>query len=224
MQSLIKLQEHEDDPVAAFWGDIEEKFPLLDEGEEMNSVLGLIGTLCGMVGSIVTIVGLTWPALTMWKGVNEVGWWEWSFAALLAGSLGFQLFGLVKFLMAAEEPNGARAFRSWRTNLLGQGLHTIIQLANMLVWAVIVILAQSFVIKLLEFAFHLSGIVLALLGLWLVFYQQNWWWNLDPEGAMRYVDNWDFWGNDDHWDEILKEDAHHGDHDHDADVEAEEEF
>jgi hypothetical protein len=213
MQSLIKLQEHEDDVEASFWGAFE-TMPEENGDEDLNKVLGLVGVCLGHLGAISAMVGYAWPWLDKANALT-LKWYDWLFFALISLALLFEVFGLIKFIMAAEEPNEATIFRAWRTNFLAQGTHTIVQIASFVTWMILVFLAQNLLNRMIDFIFMLAGILLAGAGLYFTFYVQWWWWNWDETGALRFDHPWELFGDDRYYEPK-------GDNDDDEDALAEE--
>ena len=140
-----------------------------------------------------------WPWLA--GGVfSNIKWHEWFFFALLVASLSFQVFGVVRYFYAASDPNARRTFRNWRTNFLTQSTHMLLQIASFTTWMIVVYIAREWFSRRGDFVFQLVGLVLAGFGLWLTFFNQNWWWNYDELGMLRH-EKWVFFASDRFFDE-----------------------
>lgn len=187
-----------------FWGFFEDK-PAdgFTNGEEDNKLLGLIGIIMGHLAPILMIIGFVYPGFA--GGAAALGWWTWIFVAVGAIILGFELYGLVLWIFADEDPNKHAIFRTWRWNFLFHGISAIAHFAAMVTILIIVIVAGTFateyvgfILVLLSFLFAAGALVLIMFGL------KGWWYNWDPEGELQYNMDWSLFGTDpeDHDDDM----------------------
>jgi hypothetical protein len=190
--------EAEENPFWAFFED----GPFIGEDDaEMNSLIGLIGIIVGHVGSLLSIVGYLYPAFL--GGIAAISWSSWIFMGLMVASLGFQVWGLLTWIWADANENWATTLRSWRTNLVGQGVAAVMAFLGMSTFIVVAVINANFLAVILSFGLIIGGFVLCAAGLVLIYWLKDLYFNIDPEGMMRYYEGWSFFDTDEDWEEPM---------------------
>jgi len=168
----------------------------------MNALIGLIGIITGHVGAILSIIGYIYVGFV---SILSVTWDGWLFMALHVVALGFMVWGLLTWIWADADTNWATTVRTWRTNLIAHGIHAILSFIAFATWLIIAIIGGNFLAILVSFGLILGGFVLAAAGLVLIYWLKDWWFNVDPEGMMRYYEGWSLFGTDEDWEEPMEE-------------------
>jgi hypothetical protein len=193
-----------------FWAFFEEKpETLATDGE----VVGVIGIVFGLLSTAGQIMISAWPVFQFgFYGLPMILWHVWVEVGVLLLLFTLQIWGLVVHVRSTDQPNAATTFRAWRVNFLANFIGFLVAIAsNMLwlVWQVMYNTAPS-TIQHVPYIWRAIGYkVLAAIAFWMTFTLKDFYFEYDPEGALRNQDFCMFCDGADEFDE---------NHDHENDV------